>query len=312
MRILLLAAVIILTVISFSCNSAPDVVRIGYLPLSSNLPLFVAMKNGYFTEIGIKPELIPFQTSNALTEALAAGDIDAEAGASTFVTLAVAQTSVDKLRVVMGISVSPAHPISALLIHPNSTVNSVKDLRGKKVGCFPGAAIKSFARLYLERHQAYDENMSLIELPPTLQLQALANGSIDAVFALEPIPSLGLVKNAAKILERAPIENEILNPWVGGVYSVSRDFEKTHRDIIHKYTAALRKAIDFTEHFPDSAKSAMTAYTPMQDAAALKLLPIPEFIMSDSLSSSDFQKLADLLLAQGILKRRVNVSELLK
>ncbi len=306
MRILLVLVAIILSAVSFSCNSASDVIRIGYLPLSSNLPLFVAMKNGYFTARGLKPELIPFQTSNALTEALAAGDIDAEAGSSTFVTLAVAQASADKLRIILGIVVSPEHPISALLVSPNSPVKSLADLRGKKIGCFPGVAIKSFARLFLERHNAYDENTSLIELPPPLHIQALANGSIDAALSLEPTPSLGLVKNAVKILVRAPIERDILNPWIGGVYSVSRSFEKANRDVIDKYTDALREAVNFIERSPDSAKPAMKDYTPIKDAAALKLLPIPEFIMSDSLSS------ADLLLAQGILRQHINAGKLLE
>lgn len=312
MRILLSIAAIVLSAILFACDSTPGVIRIGYLPLSSNLPLFVAMKNGYFTARGLKPELIPFQTSNALTEALAAGNIDAEAGSSTFVTLAVAQTSADKLRVILGIVVSPERPISALLISPSSPIKSVEELRGKKIGCFPGAAIKSFTQLYLEQHNAYDDNTKLIELPPPLHVQALANGSIDAALSLEPTPSLGLAKNAVRVLVRAPIERDILNPWIGGVYSVSRSFEKAHLDIITKYTDALREAVNFIERAPDSAKLAMADYTPMQDKTAFKLLPVPKFILSDNLLPADLQKLADLLLAQGILEQRVNAGELLK
>lgn len=297
---------------ALSCNSAPDSIRIGYVPLSSNLPLFVAMSNGYFAARGLKPELVPFQTSNALTEALVAGNIDAEAGASTVVTLTVAQTAADRLRVLLGIVVTPEHSISAVLVPKDSPVRTVPELRGKRIGCFPGSAIKLFTRLYLTRLNAYDDNTMLVELPPTLQLQALESGSIDALLALEPTPTLGAVSGVARTLDVAPIERELLNPWVGGVYSVGRNYEKAHPETVEKFTAALRDAVEFIAASSDSAKKTMSVYTPIRDTAVLKRLPVPTFVMADRLPAADFQKLADVLAAQGILKKPVDVSALLK
>lgn len=296
----------------FSCKPSPEKIRIGYLPLLSNLPLFVAMNHGYFTERGLTPELVPFQTSNAMTEALVSGSIDAEAGAASLVTVTVAQSSADRLRVLMGIVITPEHSISALIVSKSSTVQSVADLRGKKVGVFPGSAIKQFTRLYMMRHNAFDESTTLLELPPPLQLQALENGSVDAVLTLEPTPTIGLTKGAVRVIDLAPIEREILNPWVGGVYSVSRVYEKDHPKAVEELTESLRKAVEFIGSSPDSAKKAMISFTPIKDPAVLRRLPVPQFVMADQLSVADFQKLSDLLSAQGILKQPVDVAGLLK
>ncbi len=297
----------------FSCSFSDDsTIRIGYLPISSNLPLFAAVKNGYFKKYGLVPDLIPFQTSNALTEALTAGNIDFEAGSSTFVTITAAQAATDRLHILLGVIVSPEHPISALLVSYHSPIKSIEELRGKKIGCFPGAAIKQFTRLFLTKHNSYDENTTLIELPPQLQLQALENGSIDALFTLEPTPTIGISKNIARTLISAPFETDVINPWVGGVYSTSRSYETQHKKTVRNFTDAMRDAIDFIDRNPESAKFSMLNFTPIKDSAIIVKLPIPQFIMSEQLAVTNFQKLADILLHQGILRQRVDVKNMLE
>ena len=39
--------------------AAPDRIHIGFLPLASHAPTFIAMEKGYFTNAGLDAELVP-------------------------------------------------------------------------------------------------------------------------------------------------------------------------------------------------------------------------------------------------------------
>src|SRR5262245_23024005 len=72
-----------------SCEARPPTdaggereVRIGYLALAAQLPLFVATERGYLRAEGIRAILIPFASSNELVSAGLRGQVDVLAGAA--------------------------------------------------------------------------------------------------------------------------------------------------------------------------------------------------------------------------------------
>ena len=58
-------------------------VKVGTTNLSSDIGLFLAQKRGYFTEEGVKVELISFDSGAKMVAPLGAGDLDAAAGAAS-------------------------------------------------------------------------------------------------------------------------------------------------------------------------------------------------------------------------------------
>lgn len=63
--------------------------------------------------------------------------------------------------------------------------------------------------MFLKKNNAWGEQSRLVELPPPLQLQALENGSVDAVMCVEPTGTLARVTGKAKVLMHGPIEHDI-------------------------------------------------------------------------------------------------------
>ena len=57
------------------------------------------------------------------------------------------------------------------------------DLKGKRVGTFPGIASVALAKAVLRNSFDPDKEITLIEVPPGNIVQALAAGQIDAYFA---------------------------------------------------------------------------------------------------------------------------------
>ena len=80
--------ILITGILSAACVSQPTVkvpemttVKVAYLPLISNAPLFIAKDEGYFTQQGINVEFEKFQSGAATLPALVNGDIAVSGGA---------------------------------------------------------------------------------------------------------------------------------------------------------------------------------------------------------------------------------------
>src|SRR2546421_12994324 len=67
--------------------------RIGYLPVAAELPLFVAVEQGYFKKAGIDIDLVRFASSNELGNAATADQIDILAGCASNVVFDIGHVS---------------------------------------------------------------------------------------------------------------------------------------------------------------------------------------------------------------------------
>lgn len=290
-------------------NPLDYTVRIGYLPLTANLPLFVALERGFFSDAGLKVEAQKFETSNQMIDALVTGRIDVETAASASVTVTVGQKLSDKIRVFMLNAFTPTDFLSTILVKKGSDIASPKDLEGKKIGAFPGSTMRMYTEMAMEAIGV--KPSEIIQLPPASQLGALDSGSVDALMTLEPFGTLGEVKGIAAILMKAPVETLVQNPWIAGSNSFSEEFVKSHPKEAAELRAAFYRAVDFIRDNPAEAKKTMTKYTPVTDEALAARLTIPNYWKLDEMQISEFQKMADILLAHHEIDAHVDVTALI-
>lgn len=279
-------------------------VRIGYLGVSSNLPLFVALEQKMFEKNGIQVELKKFESSNLLGQALVDGQIDIDAGTSSFVGLALAQTSADKMKIFLSIVASEKNHMSSLLVSPTSGIDSVSQLKNKTIGCFPGAAIKTFTTLYLKKNNAWGEQSRLVEMPPPLQLQALESGGADAVMCLEPIGTIANVTKKAKVLQQGAIEKDIFPQWVGGYYSFNSDFSEKNPETAHKIYDIFEESLNNIKNDISAARKTLLKYTPIQKEGLAQAVSVPEFAMGNTIDKKGFEIVADTLVKYEVLKKK--------
>jgi NitT/TauT family transport system substrate-binding protein len=284
-------------------------VRIGYLPLTANLPLFVALEKGFFKEAGLKVETKKFESSNQMVDALVTGRIDVETAASSSVIVTVGQKLAGKIHIFMLNAFTPDDFLSSILVKKGSAITSPRDLEGKKIGSFPGSTMRMYTEMVLDSLQV--KPMEIIQLTPPTQLGALENGAVDAIVTLEPIGTLGEVKGIATRMLTAPVETYVLNPWVAGSNSFSDDFFKNHRKKTAKLKKAFYRAVDYIRTNPVDAKKTMTKYTPVTDERLASLLTIPNYWKLNEIQVSEFQKMADNLLSHDEIDTRVDVNDLI-
>jgi ABC-type nitrate/sulfonate/bicarbonate transport system substrate-binding protein len=115
-------------------DAQPHRVKVGVLKLTSSAPIFVGVEKGFFREAAIEPELVYFQAAQPVAVAIASGDVEVGATGLTAGLYNIVAGG-QKLWVVADKGREwPGYPLTALVVQKDSPVQSVKDLRGRKVG----------------------------------------------------------------------------------------------------------------------------------------------------------------------------------
>lgn len=150
------------------------------------VPWEIAKQKGYFDKHGVEVELI-WMDYVAGMDAFAAGQADG-----------VSMTNGDALV----IGATSAKPSVAILINDYSNGNdmliaspgieSVKDLKGKKVGLEVGFVTHLLLLKALEANGMTESDVTLVNVPTNETPQALASGSVDAIAAWQPSSGLAL------------------------------------------------------------------------------------------------------------------------
>ncbi|MET0705925.1 MAG: ABC transporter substrate-binding protein [Tardiphaga sp.] len=166
-------------------------VKVGTTNLSSDIGLFLAQKRGYFTEEGLKVELIPFDSGAKMVAPLGAGDLDASAGAASAGLYNAVNRGL-KLKIVADKGTNIAgYSYKALTVRKDlvdsGAFKSLADLKGKKVAIIAnGAADESVINQALKKAGLKDEDIEKVFLPFPQQLPAYSNKAIDAAISAEP------------------------------------------------------------------------------------------------------------------------------
>lgn len=156
----------------------------------------IAEARDLFKKAGANVKIYKFDSGKTTRDAMISGRIDIGViGATPFVVgaakgqmeaIATAMYGAKTLSVVGGLK---------------SGVNSVKDLKGRRVGSQLGSATDSvFQNKILPRFALSKSDIQIINIPFQNHVSALAAGSIDAFAGVEPFPSVAEVEKIGKVL----------------------------------------------------------------------------------------------------------------
>jgi ABC-type nitrate/sulfonate/bicarbonate transport system substrate-binding protein len=157
---------------------APMKVRIGYNKTWTTPFLLIAKNQGSFQKAGVEVEWFEFQAPPQAIEALAAGSVDmANTAVPNFVT--AFDKGVD-MRMVLHLS-GWSEPTSTYFVRTDSDINSVKDLKGKKIGVNNyGGNFDLYLRHILDENGLDSKNdVQILEVPIAAVYQALDARQID-------------------------------------------------------------------------------------------------------------------------------------
>ena len=252
-----LAVAVILTVLVTACGgstsssgggaNAAGTIRLGFSAWPGWFPWQVAEEKGIFAKHGLRVQLTYFESYTDSLNALASGNLDANS-----------QTLNDTVS-----SVAGGAKQMIVLTNDNSTgndqiiggpgINSVADLKGKKVGAEQGTVDHYLLLLALRKAGLSPTDIEFQPLETGAAAAAFASGRLDAVGAFAPFTTQALTRAGSKTLATsADFPGAIPDHLV-----FARDFVSSHADDVQKLVDAWFDTLDFLKSNPTEATAIM-------------------------------------------------------
>jgi len=138
-----------------SSHRAPGEVRIAYLPIIPSLPVFVVQEQHLFEKENLKVAMLSLNSSNDLVNALVAGQADLLPGVSIIPIIHLEIQHPGLVRVFSHSRMSENNALDKIIVKENSSLHSVQDLQGRKMGVFPGTAPEDAGHVPEEARREY-------------------------------------------------------------------------------------------------------------------------------------------------------------
>jgi NitT/TauT family transport system substrate-binding protein len=188
--------------------AAPVKIRVGYIGLTCEAPIYMAIEQGYFKEEGLEVTLTKYGDWSTYKDALALGGFDLTHHLIMMFLKPIEQGA--DIKILAGVH------RGCLRVQASTTgpVRTVEDLRGRRIGV-PGMGTPPFifANRALALHGIDPAREITWRVFPAGELKlALERGEVDAVADAEPIGTLllssGQVKNVADQAVDEPFASE--------------------------------------------------------------------------------------------------------
>ncbi|HST30123.1 MAG TPA: ABC transporter substrate-binding protein, partial [Chthoniobacterales bacterium] len=243
----------ILVVLSAGCgrnnstSTASNKIRVGYVGLTCEAPIFSAVENGFFKEEGLDVEMVKCEWAN-YKDVLALGGFD--------ITHHLVMYFLKPIEQGLDVKFTGGIHRGCLRVQApvNGKINTIADLRGKSIGV-PGMGTPPFifANRVLGAHGIDPSKEITWRIFPAGELGlALDKGEIDAIADSEPIGSLliaeGKVKNVADQAQDAPYKDEYCCAVI-----VNGKFLRVNPKAAAAATRALLKGAKWVEANPAAA-----------------------------------------------------------
>lgn len=301
---------------SLPAMAADEEILIGYWPIVGGLPLYVGIEKGFFKQAGLNVRAVKFASTQQVVEGMITGRIHGCANGTATGALGLgALTSPDLFKIICSNPSNEKMVLDEFLVPMNSTAKSIGDLKGKRIACGPGIQNVTMAKIILEKNGFTETNV--IELPIGQHVPSLAAGQIDGVYTLEPTGTVARMKGLGKVLETGVIAKYVLGdanaPWFGGAAALTSSFINADKARSKQFVDAYAQAVKYIQQNPDDARQYVAGYTGIE-AALVKEVPLPGFVMYDQLTGENqqwFQKFYDVFTERKIFSKPLQVAPLI-
>lgn len=216
-----------------------ELVKVKYAAFNgvSGLVAHFGAEKGFFAEEGLDVEFVA--TQNAVA-ALTSKDVDIADVATTQAIVAAGKGAPIK------IVSSMFRTKGAFYLIGGKNINSIEDLKGKKVGAAVfGSGLDVYTQVILKEHGLSKNDVTLVANGVNEAAYAsLTSGQVDATIIHEPFVSLGEVSGDAKLLAKGW---DYLPNFHTGVLASNNDFIAKNPEVIEKLLRAYFKSQEYAK-----------------------------------------------------------------
>jgi NitT/TauT family transport system substrate-binding protein len=279
---------------------------VGALPIVDDAPLFLAIKNGYFKQQGltVTTQIIP-QSTLAIPDMLH-GTVDI-IGTGNYVSFFEGQAKgAFSIKVLAAGSVCTKSNFSILAL-PSSGIKGPAGLAGKTIAVNLTNNIQTLlTNAELKANGVNPASVKYVVIPFPDMAAALKAGQVDAVSVVEPFLT-GTEQSDGAVPVMQECTGSLAAFPLGGYFATAA-WAARYPHTAHAFQLAIAKAQAFANAHPAAVRAILPTYTKISIAAAphinLGLFP-------PTMNPAQLQRVADLMLAGGLLKSRLEVQPLL-
>jgi len=220
--------------------------RIGVLPITDAVPLYIALQEGYFEEEGLAVELVPVASAAERDQLMIAGGIDGQI--SDMVATALFNAEEPRLRIVRKARQAyPGAPQFRILVPKDSPIVSVDDLRGVQIAVSENTIVQYVTERLLQKEGLDASSISTISVPQIpVRYQLLMEGQVKAATLPEPLGTLAILEGARAILD------DSAHPEISqSVLTFRADILEERPGDVRRFLAAYERAIEDTRTRPE-------------------------------------------------------------
>jgi NitT/TauT family transport system substrate-binding protein len=293
----------------FAAENKPQALKVGFTGGLCEAPLHIAIEKGFFKDEGIEVEAIRIAPGTNF-EAITAGRIDASFG--LLATLIQPLSNGLPIKITTGLHTG----CDKVLAPANKGINSVTDLKGKRIGV---PSLTSSPIMFAKRVLA-DQGVSVSDKKQEVEFLVFSNaelplalekGAIDAIAANDPVAAKAAKEYNLNILADSAKTAPYSSQYCCAAY-VKDTLVAENPELAAKYTRAMQKAAAWIQKNQDETakiqvEKKYVAGDPEFNASVLKTY---NYIPSVKGAYDAFGLTAKQLQSIGILASSVNVEKL--
>ncbi|MEE4892986.1 aliphatic sulfonate ABC transporter substrate-binding protein [Pseudomonas alliivorans] len=283
-----------------AAETVPAQIHLDYAYYS---PVSVVLKHFGWLEQALPQSKVTWvlsQGSNRSLEYLNSGSVDFASSASLSAVLARANGSPIK-----SVYVYSRAEWTAFVVRKDSPLQTVADLKGKKIAATKGTDPYLFTLRALQQAGLKKDDVELLHLQHPDGRIALEKGDVDAWAGLDPHMAASEIQAGSRLLYR----NKDFNSY--GVLSVTETYAKEHPEAIKAVLTAYEKAREWAVGHPDELARLLAQESGLPlEVARLQLsrtdLSAPQLSSKDVESS---KAAAPILVSEELVRKGVNVEQ---
>lgn len=278
--------------------TGPDAVSVGLIPIVDVAPLFLGQEQGFFDDRNIELTTEFAAGGAEIVPGVESGQFDF--GFSNVISMFLAQASGIDIRVVSNGNNSTGvegEDFGSLLVPVDSEVQSADQLEGATVAANTlSNIVDTIVRASIRNAGGDPSAVEFVAVPFPEMEAALANGDVDAAFAVEPFQT---------IIRNNEVGRSIAWSWVDAapnmtvaVYFTSGELAESDPDLVQRFTEAMQESLTYANDNPDAVRAIIPEYTEMDPELAAELT-LPTWPAEINRASSE--TLAELAVQDGLL-----------
>ncbi|MDF2577913.1 MAG: transporter substrate-binding protein [Chlamydiales bacterium] len=232
-------------------------ISIAVLPSLDAFPLTLAQQQGFFKDEGIEVELIPFQSAMERDSAFQAKQCDGMTS-DLISTALMKNAGIDARITYLTVGEKMGDGRVAILVPPQSNLQSIEELKGKKIGISSNSVIEYITDKILQSYEIKAEEVDkAIVAKIAIRLSMLLENKIAAATLPEPYSTLAEF-NGARVIA----DDKKLNVSQAALVFHQSTIDK-EKDTMQRFTRAVNRIAKLINENPDQYRMQAVEYVHM-------------------------------------------------